>query len=62
MEAIYGVLGVSAEPRMTRFLAAQLATSHHFDVSAAKRDLGYAPRVSTAAGMQRLGEWLNSTS
>jgi nucleoside-diphosphate-sugar epimerase len=62
MEAIYGVLGVSAEPRMTRFLAAQLATSHHFDVSAAKRDLGYAPRVSTAAGMHRLGEWLNSTS
>ena len=43
---------------MTRFLAAQLATSHWFDISAARRDLGYEPRVSTAEGMRRLGEWL----
>ena len=46
------------EPPMTRFLAAQLATSHWFDISAARRDFGYEPRVSTAEGMRRLGEWL----
>jgi nucleoside-diphosphate-sugar epimerase len=46
---------------MTRFLAAQLSTSHWFDISAARRDLGYQPRVSTAEGMQRLGEWLRMT-
>lgn len=46
------------EPRMTRFVALQLATSHWFDLTAARRDLGYAPRVSTEEGMQRLGEWL----
>lgn len=47
-----------AEPRMTRFVAQQLATDHWFDISAAKRDFGYEPAVSTEEGMQRLGEWL----
>ncbi|MEJ7704960.1 MAG: hypothetical protein WKF47_15500 [Geodermatophilaceae bacterium] len=39
---------------MTRFLARQLSTSHWFDISAARRDLGYVPRVSIADGMARL--------
>jgi nucleoside-diphosphate-sugar epimerase len=58
MEAVYGGLGISREPPMTRFLAAQLATSHHFNITAAKRDLKYEPTVSTEEGMRRLGEWL----
>lgn len=57
-EATYRLLRFEAEPPMTRFLAAQLARSHWFDISSARRDLGYVPRVSTAEGMQRLGEWL----
>jgi len=57
-EATWRILGLRGEPPMTRFLAAQLATSHWFDISAARRDLGYQPRVSTAEGMQRLGKWL----
>ncbi len=57
-ELIYRFLRLTAEPPMTRFLAAQLGTSHWFDISAARRDLGYNPRVSTAEGMRRLGEWL----
>jgi nucleoside-diphosphate-sugar epimerase len=43
---------------MTRFLAAQLATSHYFDISAARRDFGYQPRVATSKGMQLLAEAL----
>jgi len=39
---------------MTRFLAAQLARSHYFDITKARRDLGYSPRVSTAEGLERL--------
>jgi 2-alkyl-3-oxoalkanoate reductase len=59
-EGLYSLLGFSDEPPMTRFLASQLATSHWFDIGAARRDLGYTPRVSTAEGMQRLGEWLKT--
>ena len=57
-EAIWTITGLRSEPPMTRFLASQLATSHWFDISAARRDFGYQPRVSMAEGMRRLGEWL----
>lgn len=46
------------EPRMTRFVARSLSTDHWFDISAAERDFGYRPRVSTEEGMAKLGEWL----
>lgn len=39
---------------MTRFLARQLATAHWFDISAARRDLGYAPQVPLDEGFVRL--------
>lgn len=61
MEAIYELLRLRGEPRMTRFLAAQLGTSHYFDISRARSEFGYAPRVSTAEGMRRLGIAMNGT-
>lgn len=54
LEKVYGVLGIQGEPRMTRFLAAQLSTSHYFEIGRARRDFGYGPRVSTEEGMRRL--------
>src|SRR5439155_9856094 len=60
LERVYRVLGRKTEPRMTRFLAVQLGTSHWFDISAARRDLGYAPAVSTEEGLKRLGPWLRT--
>jgi len=62
LESAYWLLGRTDEPRMTRFLAAQLATSHYFDISRARSDFGYRPRVSTEEGMWRLGEWLKVTN
>ena len=50
------------EPRMTRFVALQLATHHWFDISAARNDLGYRPTVSTEEGMARLGNWIKATA
>jgi nucleoside-diphosphate-sugar epimerase len=58
LEGVYRLLGISREPPMTRFVARELATAHWFDISAARRDLGYAPRVSTAEGLERLAAWL----
>lgn len=58
-EAGYRLVGSRREPPMTRFLSAQLAKSHWFDISPAQRDFGYVPRVSTAEGMERHGAWLS---
>lgn len=58
LEAFYSILHLRGEPPMTRFLAAQLAKSHYFDISAARRDLGYSPLVSTDEGETRLIKWL----
>ncbi|HEX3999454.1 MAG TPA: NAD-dependent epimerase/dehydratase family protein [Pirellulales bacterium] len=46
------------EPRMTRFLAAQLGRSHYFDIRRARDDFGYRAVVSTDEGMERLGRYL----
>lgn len=53
LEMAYTVLPLRGEPRMTRFLADQLATSHYFDISKARRELGYEPRISTEDGLER---------
>lgn len=58
LEGGYRLLGIRQEPPMTRFVARELATAHWFDISAARRDLGYAPRVSTEEGLNRLAAWL----
>lgn len=60
LEGAWTLLRRQSEPRMTRFLAAQLGTSHYFDISAARRDFGYQPLVSQAEGMRRLGAELRS--
>lgn len=54
LETAHRVLRLRTEPRMTRFLAAQLAHSHWFDIGRARRELGYEPRVSTSEGLDRL--------
>jgi len=58
MEWAYRTFNLAGEPKMTRFVARELATSHWFDISAAKRDLGYAAIVTIDEGMQRLKSWL----
>jgi 2-alkyl-3-oxoalkanoate reductase len=56
-EAAWHLLPLKGEPPMTRFLAEQLSTPHWYDISAAKRDFGYVPQISTAEGLIRLKKW-----
>lgn len=51
LEGAYALLRRQEEPMMTRFVARQLSTPHWFDISAAKRDFGYVPRVSIEEGL-----------
>lgn len=57
-ETIYGVLRIRREPPLTRFAVDRLSTALWFDISAARRDLGYAPRVSMAEGLARVAQHL----
>ncbi len=54
LETAYRSFGIVREPPMTRFLATQLAKSHYFDISSARRDFGYNPTISTSEGVRRL--------
>jgi nucleoside-diphosphate-sugar epimerase len=62
LEGIHSLLGLSSEPRMTRFLAAQLSRSHWYRIDKAVRDFGFAPRVSVAEGLRRLEPELRMAS
>jgi nucleoside-diphosphate-sugar epimerase len=53
-ETVHRISGRSGEPRLTRFVVHEMSTAHWFDISAAQRDLGYAPRVSIAEGLELL--------
>lgn len=54
LEIIYNIFHLPGEPRMTRFVAEQLATSHYFNISRARQDFDYRPIVSIEEGMDRL--------
>lgn len=54
LESFWRVLPLKGEPPMTRFVAKEMATDHWFDISLARRDLGYQPRVSMDAGTAEL--------
>jgi 2-alkyl-3-oxoalkanoate reductase len=54
LETGYTVLRRRDEPPMTRFVARELTTAHWFNIEAARRDLGYEPKVSIEKGLRRL--------
>lgn len=60
LEMVHKLFRLPGEPRLTRFMVKELATAHWFDISAARRDLGYRPTVTYAEGLRRLRVWLQS--
>ena len=57
-EVVYKIFPSLGEPPVTRFTAEELATSHWFDNSAARRDFGYRPVVTMEEGFRRLEKWI----
>lgn len=62
LERVYRFLRLQSEPLLTTFVAKQLSSSHWYDISAAKRDFGYQPTVTTEEGMKRLAAWLKTSN
>ena len=60
LEGAYRTLPLRGEPRLTRFLASELALDHWYDVSRARADFGYVPQWSMEAGMVKTVEWLRN--
>lgn len=60
LELLHHVFAPRKEPKMTRFLAEQLAKSHCFSIAKARKDLGYTVGISTREGMERLYRHRNS--
>ncbi len=61
-ETLWRLLRLSGEPPMTRFIASELAKDHWFSLDAARRDLGYLPRVTMAEGTAALVRHLSPAS
>lgn len=58
LECFHKLFRKNKEPKMTRFLAEQLAKSHYFSCEKARKDLGYEPLISTEEGLERTVQWL----
>ena len=58
LEFIYKVFHIKSEPRMTRFLANELSTAQWFDISAARNDWGFDPKIGMEEGLKKLKKWL----
>jgi nucleoside-diphosphate-sugar epimerase len=56
VEGLWRLTRRRSDPPLSRFVVDHLSTAHWYDLSAARRDLGYRPRVSIAEGLKRLGQ------
>ena len=63
LEGVWSTFRLQGEPPMTRFVAVELAKSHFYSIEAAKRDLGYVPKMTTQEGVAAFVQhWKSSQS
>lgn len=58
-ELFYKIFRKGKDPPLSRFLVRELSTSHWYDISAAKKELGFVPKVSIDEGLKRLKVWID---
>lgn len=58
LEHLHRLRRAPGEPRMTRFVALQLATTHTYDLTPLERDTGYRELVEMAEATRRTIEWM----
>ncbi len=53
LELLARLIPSAPEPILTRFLVSEMATDHYFDLARAKEFLGFQPKYSVQAGMEK---------
>lgn len=56
LEAVYRLLPGRPEPPLTRFAVGSIGLSQTLDITAARTELGYTPRVSVFEGIERFAQ------
>ena len=57
LETAWRLARRKTEPPLTSFVLQQLTSAHWFDITAARRDLGYKPEVTIEQGIRKLSDW-----
>lgn len=57
LETAHKLFAPTKEPLLTRYALNVIGVSQTFDISLAKKELGYSPKVSIEEGMQRFADW-----
>jgi nucleoside-diphosphate-sugar epimerase len=57
LEFVYSLIPFSPEPPLTRLSVSMMANSTTLDISAARNELGYQPKVSVEEGVTRFLKW-----
>jgi nucleoside-diphosphate-sugar epimerase len=58
IEVIWAAGRLKGEPPFTRYIVDELARDHFYNISRARADFGYQPRVTTESGQAALVEWI----
>lgn len=58
LEMTHRLFAAEREPRLTRFTASMLALDHYYDISAARRDLGFEPRFRMQDALDETLPWI----
>lgn len=58
-EILSTVFPFIGDPPLTRYIVGNLANSHYFDITAARRDLGYIPRIGNEEGLEKTVVWFS---